>query len=129
MRQSYTKTFIVSSFCFRDCTLNILSHCFFEQIDKVNYIKIHAPFEILCQKAEEMRVKIPTAENDIDIRLWYQDISYYRYLSDRNPFRIKNSTIEKKKEYFVATFIMKDLKNLQIIITLKNSFAAQREVD
>ena len=76
-----------------------------------------------------MRVKIPTAENDIDIRLWYQDISYYRYLSDRNPFRIKNSTIEKKKEYFVATFIMKDLKNLQIIITLKNSFAAQREVD
>ena len=88
----------------RDCTLNIFSHSFSVQIDEVNYIKIHAPFEILCQKAEEMRVKMSTAENDIDIRSWYQDISYYRYLSDCNPFRIKNSAIKKEKDYFVATF-------------------------
>ena len=70
----------------------------------VKYVKIHAPFELLCQQAQDMRVKMPTKENDIDIRPWYQKTSWYAYLSDCNPFKVKNSTFEKEKDYFVADF-------------------------
>ena len=76
----------------------------------VKYVKIYAPFDWLCQEAQEMRVKMPTKENDIDIRPWYQKTSWYAHLADCNPFKVKNSTFEKEKDYFVADFCKEKLQ-------------------
>jgi len=72
--------------------------------DDTHFFKIYAPFEVLCETAEDMNTKMPTAENDIHIRAWYQKNAVYRFFERNDPFLIKDAHIKPSKNYFVAPF-------------------------
>ena len=55
---------------------------------------------------------MPT-KNNVDIRSWYEKeplYTLYRYLSDRNPFKIKNSVLVNEEHFFVADFCEEELQ-------------------
>lgn len=71
------------------------------------YIKVHAPFEVLCDRAEDMRLKMPMTENDIDIKCWYEKQPFkelYLLFKRFDPFELQKRYTRTKKKYFVATF-------------------------
>ncbi|EDO48048.1 predicted protein [Nematostella vectensis] len=68
------------------------------QNDKVkrHFVKLHVPWRTLSSKAEELMLKAPLQENDIDLKTTGEKIF--------DPFRIKDSSIPEKPKCFMAYF-------------------------
>ena len=75
-------------------------------------MKIHAPFEKLCEIAEDMKMKMPIQENDLDIKPWLERKlpSLYRLIKRNDPFVVRNATVKEERNFFVDTFDKARLK-------------------
>ncbi len=51
-----------------------------------HYIKVHAPIEVLYNLAEQLKMKLPTRPNDINIKRWYEG-NLWKKLNHYDPFR------------------------------------------
>ena len=74
---------------------------------KTHFVKLHGPWEVLANCAENMMMKMPIKEYDIDIKSWsekYMSVDVQQTVFRYNPFVIHDSTIPKPKSYFVAYF-------------------------
>lgn len=69
-------------------------------------MKIHAPFDDLCDIAEDMKMKLPIKENDVVIKSWLQQNlpSVHQFIKKNDPFVVKDSTVKEEPNFFVATF-------------------------
>ncbi|KAJ8032027.1 Anoctamin-4 [Holothuria leucospilota] len=69
--------------------------------DKVIFVKLHAPWDVLARYAEEMKIKMPTKENDIEepASIW----SCLRKLP--NPFALSEDFIKPEPNYFTLAFV------------------------
>ena len=74
--------------------------------EELHYVKIHAPFDVLCDTAEDMNMKMPTRESDILIPEWYESAfpGLMKFMRSWDPFSVSDSTVEKEVHYFVAKF-------------------------
>lgn len=71
-----------------------------------HFVKIHAPFDELCDIAEDMKMKMPIQENDVVIRTWLEKNvpSVNKLLKNSDPFLVRDPTVKEEPNFFVATF-------------------------
>ncbi|XP_067044600.1 anoctamin-4-like [Acropora muricata] len=74
---------------------------------KTHFVKIHGPWETLCNTAEEMMMQMPIKESDIDTVNWYE--KHVRkgirdMITKNNPLEIHDSSIANKRNYFMVYF-------------------------
>ncbi|XP_037551784.1 anoctamin-6 [Nematolebias whitei] len=68
--------------------------------DKVIFVKVHMPWDVLCTYAEVMHIKLPIKPNDIPTRP-----SYWRFLNCiTKHFYPNEDLIRKEPEFFTAPF-------------------------
>ena len=75
-----------------------------QQDQTIYYLKIHAPIETLYDCAEDLKMKMPTKESDIQIKEWYQDIGLWKFVKQIDIFRVRNPEIHEGRKYFVLPF-------------------------
>ena len=56
---------------------------------EVHFYLLHAPIEVLYNAAEDLKMKMPTKPNDIDVKKWYESVSGWKSWSRVDPFKIK----------------------------------------
>ncbi|XP_066910588.1 anoctamin-4-like isoform X4 [Clytia hemisphaerica] len=78
--------------------------------NETHFIKVHAPFDLLCDTAEDMKIKMPVKENDINIPAWYENYSVINTIKNLDPFIIREPKTVDEKLFFVATFDKDRLK-------------------
>ncbi|TMS02881.1 Anoctamin-6 [Larimichthys crocea] len=68
--------------------------------DKLMFVKVHMPWDVLCTYAEVLHIKLPIQPNDLSSRP-----SPWRFLSYiTKPFYPNENLIKKEAEYFTAPF-------------------------
>uniref|UniRef100_A0A3B5AJL6 Anoctamin n=1 Tax=Stegastes partitus TaxID=144197 RepID=A0A3B5AJL6_9TELE len=68
--------------------------------DKLTFVKIHMPWDVLCTYAEVLHIKLPIQVNDLSSRP-----SPWRYFSwIAKPFSPNEDLIRKETEFFTAPF-------------------------
>ena len=75
-----------------------------EEIEKVHFLKIHAPMDVLYNVAEEWKVKKATTPFDLEISAWYEKNVVLNKLKKMDPFVIKEPSIKVAKEFFALPF-------------------------
>ncbi|CAJ0934102.1 unnamed protein product [Ranitomeya imitator] len=75
--------------------------------DGLVFVKVHAPWEVLCTYAEVMHIKLPIQPNDLRQRSsafnWFTKI-----------FTISEDVIKPEREYFTAPFEKDRISNFHI---------------
>lgn len=74
---------------------------------KTSFLKIHAPWDILCTTAEECMMQMPIRESDIQTKTWYErhvTKEIRDLIARNNPFEIRDSSIIKSRNYFMGYF-------------------------
>nr|XP_047139556.1 anoctamin-7 [Hydra vulgaris] len=73
---------------------------------KTKFWIVYAPFDVLCDAAEDLKLHLPTVQNDIKVNLWYsKTLKKLRACWNRyDPFIIENSYFNKTKTYFADIF-------------------------
>ncbi|XP_073240805.1 anoctamin-5-like [Porites lutea] len=69
---------------------------------KTAYIKVHAPWKVLTKGAEEMLMKMPIKENDLDTRDWTERC--FDTIGIRNPFELRVGELPEEPNYFTCAF-------------------------
>ncbi|XP_042191668.1 anoctamin-6 isoform X2 [Callorhinchus milii] len=80
---------------------------------KLIFLKLHAPWEVLCTYAEVMHIKLPLHSNDLK-----QKASRFNCIT--KLFSVDETKIEPEPEYFTAPFEMDKIHSFHIAD--KNSF-------
>ncbi|KFU96097.1 Anoctamin-6, partial [Chaetura pelagica] len=75
--------------------------------EKLVFVKVHAPWEVLCTYAEVMHIKLPLQPNDLKT----QD-SAFNWFS--RLFRVDENIIKPEQEFFTAPFQKEHLSNFYI---------------
>ncbi|NWS51896.1 ANO6 protein, partial [Chunga burmeisteri] len=75
--------------------------------EKLIFVKVHAPWEVLCTYAEVMHIKLPLQPNDLKIR-----DSAFNWFSEL--FRVDENIIKPEQEFFTAPFQKEHLSNFYI---------------
>ncbi|XP_058682771.1 anoctamin-6-like isoform X2 [Poecile atricapillus] len=75
--------------------------------EKLIFVKVHAPWEVLCTYAEVMHIKLPLQHNDLKT----QD-SAFNWFS--RLFRVDENIIKPEQEFFTAPFQMEYLSSFYI---------------
>lgn len=73
-----------------------------------NFVLIHAPWDVLAQTAERIKLKVPLQVNDVDFTSWLENIigtSRLEKLKSKSPFIVHNSNVEEKPNFFMAPFM------------------------
>ncbi|CAB3994319.1 anoctamin-4-like isoform X1 [Paramuricea clavata] len=73
----------------------------------VFFVKIHAPWNVCTKKAEEMFLRMPLQESDIEIRSTLETIFGQRFVESvraKSPMEIDRNIIPDDKMYFTAYF-------------------------
>lgn len=84
---------------------NILSSQVLDE--KLIFVKVHAPWEVLCTYAEVMHIKLPLQHNDLKTR-----DSAFNWFS--RLFRVDENIIKPEQEFFTAPFQKEHLSNFYI---------------
>ena len=74
---------------------------------------IRAPWEVLAQNAERIKLKVPLQVNDVVFTNWLEDIigaSRVEKLNSKNPLAVHDSNLEEKSSFFMAPFMEDHLK-------------------
>ncbi|OXB76708.1 UNVERIFIED_CONTAM: hypothetical protein H355_000256 [Colinus virginianus] len=75
--------------------------------EKIIFVKVHAPWEVLCTYAEVMHIKLPLQPNDLKTREsafnWFTSL-----------FRVDENIIKPEQEFFTAPFKREHLSNFYI---------------
>ncbi|NWU81492.1 ANO6 protein, partial [Onychorhynchus coronatus] len=75
--------------------------------EKLIFVKVHAPWEVLCTYAEVMHIKLPLQHNDLKSR-----DSAFNWFS--KLFRVDENIIKPEQEFFTAPFQKEHLSNFYI---------------
>ncbi|NXH37445.1 ANO6 protein, partial [Myiagra hebetior] len=75
--------------------------------EKLIFVKVHAPWEVLCTYAEVMHIKLPLQHNDLKTRE-----SAFNWFS--RLFRVDENIIKPEQEFFTAPFQKEHLSNFYI---------------
>ncbi|NXR62842.1 ANO6 protein, partial [Rhadina sibilatrix] len=75
--------------------------------EKLIFVKVHAPWEVLCTYAEVMHIKLPLQHNDLKTR-----DSAFNWFS--RLFRVDENIIKPEQEFFTAPFQKEHLSNFYI---------------
>ncbi|NXQ16830.1 ANO6 protein, partial [Peucedramus taeniatus] len=75
--------------------------------EKLIFVKVHAPWEVLCTYAEVMHIKMPLQHNDLKTRG-----SAFNWFS--RLFRVDENIIKPEQEFFTAPFQKEHLSNFYI---------------
>ncbi|NXH46599.1 ANO6 protein, partial [Dicaeum eximium] len=75
--------------------------------EKLIFVKVHAPWEVLCTYAEVMHIKLPLKHNDLKTR-----DSAFNWFS--RLFRVDENIIKPEQEFFTAPFQKEHLSNFYI---------------
>ncbi|NXM31116.1 ANO6 protein, partial [Oxyruncus cristatus] len=75
--------------------------------EKLIFVKVHAPWEVLCTYAEVMHIKMPLQHNDLKTR-----DSAFNWFS--RLFRVDENIIKPEQEFFTAPFQKEHLSNFYI---------------
>uniref|UniRef100_A0A8C0EGQ4 Anoctamin n=1 Tax=Bubo bubo TaxID=30461 RepID=A0A8C0EGQ4_BUBBB len=75
--------------------------------EKLIFVKVHAPWEVLCTYAEVMHIKLPLQPNDLKTR-----DSAFNWFS--KLFRVNENIIKPEQEFFTAPFQKEHLSNFYI---------------
>ncbi|NXO66416.1 ANO6 protein, partial [Phainopepla nitens] len=75
--------------------------------EKLIFVKVHAPWEVLCTYAEVMHIKLPLRHNDLKTR-----DSAFNWFS--RLFRVDENIIKPEQEFFTAPFQKEHLSNFYI---------------
>lgn len=80
-----------------------LCACFYFQrpLIKRHFVLIHAPWSVLAKHAEEMHLKVPFKENDVEIKKSWLET---KLKDKRNPLVIQDPTFEAREDFFMANF-------------------------
>lgn len=68
--------------------------------DKLVFVKVHAPWEVLCTYAEIMHIKLPLKPNDLKSR----DSAFGNFNWFTRFLQVKESIIKPEQEFFTAPF-------------------------
>ncbi|XP_032221070.1 anoctamin-3 isoform X2 [Nematostella vectensis] len=74
---------------------------------KTHFVKIHTPWDVLAATAEEMMMKSPIRDSDIEIKSWSEkhlSEEFVTSIRSRDPLKIHDSCITPPKKQFVAYF-------------------------
>ncbi|NWW06800.1 ANO6 protein, partial [Oreocharis arfaki] len=75
--------------------------------EKLIFVKVHAPWEVLCTYAEVMHIKLPLQHNDLKTR--HSAFNWFSRL-----FRVDENIIKPEQEFFTAPFQKEHLSNFYI---------------
>ncbi|NXE89162.1 ANO6 protein, partial [Menura novaehollandiae] len=75
--------------------------------EKLIFVKVHAPWDVLCTYAEVMHIKLPLQHNDLKTR-----DSAFNWFS--RLFRVDENIIKPEQEFFTAPFQKEHLSNFYI---------------
>ncbi|NWZ40175.1 ANO6 protein, partial [Brachypodius atriceps] len=75
--------------------------------EKLIFVKVHAPWEVLCTYAEVMHIKMPLQHNDLKTR-----DSAFNWFS--SLFKVDENIIKPEQEFFTAPFQKEHLSNFYI---------------
>ncbi|XP_010131909.1 PREDICTED: anoctamin-6, partial [Buceros rhinoceros silvestris] len=75
--------------------------------EKLIFVKVHAPWEVLCTYAEIMHIKMPLQPDDLKTR-----DSAFSWFS--RPFRVDENIIKPEQEFFTAPFQKEHVSNFYI---------------
>ncbi|NXO82485.1 ANO6 protein, partial [Sitta europaea] len=75
--------------------------------EKLVFVKVHAPWEVLCTYAEVMHIKLPLQHNDLKTR--HSAFNWFSRL-----FRVDENIIKPEQEFFTAPFQKEHLSNFYI---------------
>ncbi|XP_416045.3 anoctamin-6 isoform X1 [Gallus gallus] len=75
--------------------------------EKTVFVKVHAPWEVLCTYAEVMHIKLPLQPNDLKTR--ESAFNWFTRL-----FRVDENIIKPEQEFFTAPFKREHLSNFYI---------------
>lgn len=79
---------------------------------KTAYIKVHAPWKVLAEGAEEMLMKMPIKENDMDTRDWAERC--FGGIGIRSPFELRADELPEQPNYFTCAFRRDKLESFLI---------------
>uniref|UniRef100_A0A8C5HMT7 Anoctamin n=1 Tax=Gouania willdenowi TaxID=441366 RepID=A0A8C5HMT7_GOUWI len=87
--------------------------------EKLTFVKVHMPWDVLCTYAEVLHIKLPIQPNDLSSRP-----SAWRYVSwVTKPFNPSEGRIGKEAEFFTAAFEKDRLDNF--FVKDKDTFFTQ----
>ena len=72
-----------------------------------HFVLIHAPWELLARRAEEMKLKVPLEPNDVHFSSWLESVlgdERIKKLKRMNPLSVKEATVRHKPDYFMGRF-------------------------
>lgn len=83
-----------------------ISEPIISQDGKSKFWRVFASFDLLCDVAEDLNVRLPTVENDIQVTVWYDKAlqKIRDWWDGIDPFKVENSYFPKEKLYFADLF-------------------------
>jgi len=78
----------------------------------VTFWLLYAPFDVLCDTAEDVSLRLPTVPNDIEVNVWYDSTlnKFWNWWDKKDPFKIQRSFFPTTKCYFSDIFDKNRLK-------------------
>lgn len=67
--------------------------------EKLVFVKVHAPWDVLCTYAEIMHIKLPLKPNDLKTRSPFDTLNWFTKV-----LRVSESVIKPEQEFFTAPF-------------------------
>lgn len=74
------------------------------------FVKVHAPWEVLCTYAEIMHIKLPLKPNDLKTRSAFGTLNWFTKV-----LRVNESIIKPEQEFFTAPFEKSRMNDFYIL--------------
>jgi anoctamin-6 len=74
------------------------------------FVKVHAPWEVLCTYAEIMHIKLPLKPNDLKTRSPFGNLNWFTKV-----LRVNESVIKPEQEFFTAPFEKSRMNDFYIL--------------